>query len=265
VNRPPEDTADWTPEEIAALRPTRRWPWIAFAGLVALGAGLPFAARPKTPGLAANAGVRRAGMDAIERANVVLSVAAAASSGDPMLPVASERLAEPIAIPECGLTVVEWRATKGYEATTGRWQRSIAILRDTCVKAVRAWPAFARERRIEPRTPAPPFAWSVCLMPVALDRQGAEARNLQDARGRFVGRLDQHIVPLLGFTSYRHPYIFVGNNVLKDDGTPNPRWITVFAHELGHALEWSLAASSGEAVGSEELARAFTRRLGFGE
>jgi hypothetical protein len=190
-----------------------------------------------------------------------------------MRPLSSERLPEPILLPGCpGVRIVEWRPTPGYATATRPSNRAIAHLDGVCASARRAFAAFAST---EGFVPAPTSALNVdvCLMPAAQDRGGDDYRNLNDVASRFRARQFEHqgydASRVWGYHQRSTGTVYMRNDVLRDDGSWNPRFATVFAHEMFHAMSYESGAyeqhRGNKELAEETMARRFTRSLGLGE
>ena len=191
-----------------------------------------------------------------------------------MQPTKQERLPVALKLKDCsGVQIIEWRPAPGF-THTGPSDEALAVINQTCKLARSNFGKFLQGENITLKDPRP-FAQSLCLIPARLDRSGDEPRNLNDAFFRFSERKktynpDGSLPILWGYTQHRTHTVYIRNDVLNDDGTVNHRFVTIFAHELYHAMSWhsGVYASYSEANKSakdERLARAFTRYLNLGE
>lgn len=200
-------------------------------------------------------------------------------SDHPTWPTDDELLNPPLKLKDCPVTITEWRASKGkLTAYTGRSQAGEDALSAVCSQAVAAYPKFlAKEHLAHARDPNVRFAESAALMPWDIDTDGQDPRNLNDLRYRFRDRtrfyneLGQNL-SVQGYTDRNDDYFFMRHDILYPDGSVNPHAITIFAHELLHAMndqygvyERLGGASEERSAKDETLARKFTVFMGLGE
>lgn len=189
-----------------------------------------------------------------------------------MRPLPSELLAEPIDLPECpGIRIIEWRGTAGRTASTRPSTAAIRVIDCVCDAARRGFDDFVARQGI-PTTKHSALHADVCLLP-ADARSGEEYRNLNDVTWRFRSRSFAHAGSALprvwGYHQRSTQTVYLRNDVFNEDGTPNRRFETVFAHEMFHALSYESGLyerHAGDKDAEEEaMARRFTRGLGIGE
>lgn len=182
-------------------------------------------------------------------------------------PWPSERLPAPIPLKRCpGVAVIEWRPTPGFESTTAPTTQAITVLESACGIAYKNFRKFLKSKNLSTQSIAG-FQQSICLMPARMDRGGNKVRNLNDANFRFSSReksytRDGKLYTILGYTHYENHSIYIGNDVLNDDGSTNRRFVTIFSHELFHAMAWYYEIT--KPIDDEEVARQFTEFLGLG-
>ncbi len=195
-------------------------------------------------------------------------VAVASPPRDRMEPLPSELLAEPIEIEACpGLTVIEWRPTRGERDTTSPSDEGVELMNRLCRLAIDRFPRFVKARHRPALDVGGAFeGLRLCLMPADVDNQGLERRNLNDNDGRFVGRIVQGTTYFWGYLDVHHQTIFMRNDALDPSRAPNPGFERTFVHELYHAMsDYSgQRARDGDLV-EEEMAGRFEAYCGFPE
>lgn len=208
-----------------------------------------------------------------EMPKVVSSVSSVPKNQNPydMEPWASERLATPISLPNCPwVTVIEWRAPAG---TTRGGPSEVArkVLGNTCEKAVQAFPKYLKIHKLNVVVDPQKFHQSLCLMP-ALDAEGSKMRNLNDSVFRFKDREKSYgefgrVDIIWGYTNFHNNSTYMRNDVINEDGSINKKTVTIFAHELYHAMSWQYQVNNlyyNDAKTEEEMALNFTQYLGLG-
>ncbi len=190
-----------------------------------------------------------------------------------MEPLPEERLSEPIKLSKCpGLKVVEWRPSQNFEATTGPSEKAIKILNNTCFLAINNFSKFLITKNIKINVQKQ-FYQKISLIPALENRDGAKPRNLNDVQFRFSTRPKEYmpdgtLYSIWGFTAHRSNFIFIRNDVLHKDGSINNRFVTIFAHEIFHAMSWYYGLyqiyEREPAVEDEEMAVLFTQFIGLG-
>lgn len=192
----------------------------------------------------------------------------------------TETLPEPITLEDCpGVQIVEWRPTNHFESTTGPSIKAISVLNKTCKKAVKGFYEFLSVKHLSKQNYFAQFTQKICLMPARIDRGGNEIRNLNDSSFRFQKRKINYTSDgikyiVSGWTQYDNETIFIMNDVLKDDGSINDKFITVFSHELFHAMAFrynivtDLSGKKNDEQSqidiNENMAISFTEYLGLG-
>lgn len=184
-----------------------------------------------------------------------------------MEPVQAELLSPSLELTDCpGVRVVEWRPASGFEKTTGPNNKSLGIINKTCAQARQAFIPFLKRKGIRFNHSLHDFEQKVSLIPAIPRYGGSEYRNLNDISFRFSSRvreLDEngHPYPIWGYTNSGSKYIFVRGDVLLDNEMVNARFVTVFAHEMFHAMAFYFNIPNAE---NENLAMEFTSYLNLG-
>lgn len=194
----------------------------------------------------------------------------------PMIPLANEKLAQVLTLTGVckDVKIVEWRPTPGFALSTSYSANALQLLNQTCQKAVNNFYSFLiKEGWHLPKKDN--FAQSIALMPANLQRHGADYRNLNDSFFRFFSRTKEYdedgdVIAIWGYQQRAINYIYIRNDVYLDDGKHfNSRFVTIFSHELGHALSnyygvYSLHKGNKNNA-DERLAVRFTKFLNVGE
>ena len=182
---------------------------------------------------------------------IALMVASAVASAEPMTPLPSEYLDQPIHL-TCGLVIREWHgASRPSSAAVAKMDR-------LCADATLRFRPFLEKHGLGPRATGP-FDWSEALIP-----DGYCHRCLNDTRWRFERRFVHGDV--WGYTGIFEQYSFVVSDTLL------PIFPLVFVHELFHAMsmfygvfEAHPGSDWDKVEADEQLARAFTVSMGLGE
>jgi len=195
---------------------------------------------------------------------LVTAVSSSTLANPLTLPNAQQRLAEPIEIPTCHLTILEWRP--GLFSGNGPSPLGIKRLTEICTTAIKAFPKFLEAEHLD----APlniPFHASVSLMPYSVYEDGMEPGNLNDdvrfkTRQKFYNEQGREL-SLFGYLDRDDDYIYLRNDVFTTE------FKKVFSHELFHMLSdqqgtWD-SYYSQQSLKDEANARKFTKFLGFGE
>lgn len=210
----------------------------------------------------------------VPSAEALKAAATTQAERDPtdMLPWPSERLPIPISLTRCsGVKIIEWRASNRFERSTGPSDSAISELDAACVRARMSFSKFIRDKRMVALS-LDGFHQDVCLMPADIRQDGNLARNLNDSRFRFLNRdkeytSDGRLYTIWGYTDYAHDTMFMWNKVLNEDGSVNRKFLTIFSHEMFHAMSRysKLYLNYRGAVGpqDENMAHQFTTYLGF--
>lgn len=179
-----------------------------------------------------------------------------------MDPKSDELLSDPINLKNCpGLQIIEWRASDTVR--TRMDPPGIAALNQTCERAFKAFPGFVKARNLTP-IKSEPFQWFVCLMPGLQELGGTQARNLNDSLDRFKDRAILSEGFFYGaWTAHQRKKIFMRNDIYLENGSINPKLITIFSHELFHAMSWHYKIFENSEK-DEMLAVEFTEHLGLG-
>jgi len=181
----------------------------------------------------------------------------------PMDPRPDELLATPINLDCPGVQIIEWRPSVQFPTTSGPSPKAIQALNEICKLVFDNFYLFAQQNSLTIKHNNQ-FVWYLCLMPGSAKYGGREPRNLNDHFGRFYARppLDENVY-YAGWTAHQRHKIFMKNDVLDETGEINPITLTVFAHELFHALSWYYGIFHDPEV-DETLAQEFTQYLGLG-
>lgn len=181
---------------------------------------------------------------------------------DHIHPMKSELLKQPIHLKKCsGVDIIEWRPHPFLDS------KIIDIIDDACKIAVEAFPKFLETQNLEPH-PASPFKWNLCFIPY-----DEEYRDLNDVSFRFKNRskrflADGSLVPIPGYTVHQLHDTFVYNKILNSDSSVNERFITIFTHEMFHAMSWHYGIFQrhvgNKSLIEEKLAVSFTKFLNLG-
>jgi len=205
---------------------------------------------------------------------VPLTVADATSAAGPnstrwdALPRTSERLAEPIRLPHCGMPIVEWRSTSALPLETTPSARAVAVVDEACRNAFDRYAAFLRSKNLpQPQAEADDLP-ALSLLPgnVALD--GKSPRALNDLPSRFEAVAPGCCYWGIYVESLNH--LFIRNDPLTRDASgaiaPNPRFVRTLTHEISHVLSsrlgvWSVLGYNRQR--DEELAEDFVAYMGI--
>lgn len=177
----------------------------------------------------------------------------------------NEKLKNSIALTNCdGVRIIEWRTLPSISSA----KQSIDIIDRTCVLAVSKFHAFLQKEGID-NVSKEKFTWNIVIIPY-----DSEYRSLNDNLNRFQTRekyyrSDGSSLLIPGYTQHQLKDIFVVNEILKSDGSANDRFITIFAHEMFHALSYHNGIyqhhSGDKGQKDERLAIKFTMWLGLGK
>jgi hypothetical protein len=184
------------------------------------------------------------------------------------LPRASERLAQPLWLPHCGMRIVEWRSTSTLPAETAPSAEALAVIDDTCRDAFARYADFLRAKKLPQLHTQPDVLPAVSLLPGNLLLDGKSPRALNDLPTRFEAVAPGCCYWGLYVDSLNH--LFVRNDPLirADSGKlePNPRFVRTLTHEISHILSTRLGV--WDAVGydrqkDEGLAEEFVAFMGI--
>lgn len=196
-------------------------------------------------------------------------------SQDPysMDPWPSEKFSVPLDLPNCPwIKIIEWR--KPSQLNYGGFSEPAKkILDETCVKAVKNFSSYITYRKHKVMIDLNTFRQSLCLIPALSYYEGLEFRNLNDSNFRFRDREKTYdnqgqLNIIWGYTSFRNNTSYIRNDVINEDGTVNNKVVTVFAHELYHAMSWHYHVNDryhNDAKIEEDMAVGFTQYLGYGK
>jgi hypothetical protein len=219
------------------------------------------------------ASTRIAELVAVTALALVSSVATPSAGGSPAspldaLPRGGERLARPIALPHCGMQIIEWRATAAIEADTTPSDRALAVIDRACSDALARYGDFLRAERLPQPRREPDAMPAISLLPGNTLLDGKASRALNDVPSRFAAVAPGCCYWGLYVESLNH--LFLRNDpLIKDDAgalVPNPRFVRTLTHELSHVLSSRLGI--WDAIGydtkrDEDLAEAFVAYMGI--
>jgi len=205
----------------------------------------------------------------------LVALTATPSSGRPpgvarfdALPRASERLAQPIWLPQCGMQVVEWRATSALGAETKPSSEALAVLDDTCREAFARYGDFLRTKNLPRAHARPDVLPQISLLPGNTLLDGKSPRALNDLPTRFEAVAPGCCYWGLYVDSLNHLFLRNDPLVEVDSGklVENPRFVRTLTHEIGHVLSARLGV--WDVIGydrqrDEDLAEEFVSFMGM--
>lgn len=205
----------------------------------------------------------------------LVALTATSSSGRPpavarfdALPRASERLAQPIRLQQCGMQVVEWRSTSALGAETKPSSEALAVLEDTCREAFGRYGDFLRAKNLPRAHTRPDVLPQISLLPGNTLLDGKSPRALNDLPTRFEAVAPGCCYWGLYVDSLNH--LFLRNDPLLEDESgklvENPRFVRTLTHEIGHVLSARLGV--WDVIGydrqrDEDLAEEFVAFMGM--
>lgn len=219
-----------------------------------------------------------AAQEAKTEPSVVQTASATLVSNKPdpydMNPWPSEKLSTVIELPNCPwVKVIEWRQSTQTQHG-GPSESAKKILGDTCSKVVKNFPKYVKSHKYEVPTSfeLDTFHQSLSLIPALENSEGFRYRNLNDVVFRFRDREKSYdelgqVNPIWGYTNFHNGTTYVRNDIINEDGTVNKKSVTVFAHEMYHALSWASRVNDiyhNDVKTEEEMALNFTQYLGYG-
>ncbi len=174
----------------------------------------------------------------------VLAFLARSSAGGPQpsrfdaLPRASEKLARSIWLPECGMSIVEWRSTPSLHDETTESDAALAVMEDTCRDTFARYDAFLKAKKLRRLRDRPDVLPEISLLPGNTLLDGKSPRALNDLPTRF-----EAVAPgccYWGLYVDTLNYLFLRNDPLMKDAAgalvPNPRFVRTLTHEISHIL-----------------------------
>lgn len=190
-----------------------------------------------------------------------------------MNPWLSEKLQTLLDLPNCPwVKVIEWRTPSkiNYGGPSITAQKALG---DVCAKAVKNFPFYVKSYKYNIVFDASKFHQSLCLIPALEESEGLKFRNLNDYLFRFKDREKSYdnqgkLNMIWGYTNFHNNTTYVRNDVLNEDATINKKTITIFAHELYHAMSWQFHVNDAyhnDTKIEEEMAIKFTVWLGIGK
>ena len=189
-------------------------------------------------------------------------------SASDALPRGGERLAQPIRVAHCGMTIVEWRSTVVLRAETTPSDSAVAVMDKTCREAFDRYGEFLRTKGLPQLRKDPDILPAISLLPANTLLDGETSRALNDLASRFGAVAPGCCYWGLYVESIHH--LFLRNDPLLRDGAgalvPNPQFVRTMTHEISHVLSSQLGVWG--AVGydrqrDEDLAEEFVAYMGM--
>jgi hypothetical protein len=184
------------------------------------------------------------------------------------LPRTSERLAQPVWLPHCGMRIVEWRSTAALRAETTPNDQAYALIDDTCRDAFERYGDFLRYKKLPRLHAQPDVLPAISLLPGNVLLDGKSTRALNDLPSRFEAVAPGCCYWGLYVDSLNH--LFLRNDpLIKGEGgrlEANPRFVRTLTHELSHVLSSRLGV--WDVIGydrqhDEDLAEDFVAFMGM--
>jgi hypothetical protein len=184
------------------------------------------------------------------------------------LPRPTERLAQPIRLPHCGMPIVEWRSTSELPIETAPSERALAVVDAACKNAFDRYAAFLRSKNLPQLRTEPDALPAISLLPGNVMLDGKSPRALNDLPSRFEAVAPACCYWGLYVESLNH--LFVRNDPLTRDASgsmePNPRFVRTLTHEISHILSsglgvWSVLGYDRQR--DEDLAEEFVAFMGI--
>jgi len=184
------------------------------------------------------------------------------------LPLAQERLSQPVWLPHCGMQVVEWRASPALRAETSLGQQGLSVIDATCRDVFARYRDFLQVEGLKQVRLEPINLPTLSLLPGNVLLDGKSLRALNDLGSRFEAVAPGCCYWGLYVESLNH--IFMRNDPLvrTNDGRlePNLRFVRTLTHELSHVLSSRLGvwtAGSFDRERDESLAEKFVAFMGL--
>ena len=204
-------------------------------------------------------------------ASMSLALMGHAEEREGIMPKPSEVLPEPIKLTKsCSkISIIEWRGTDPNKESSD-------ILDKICNEAFNKFRRFVSYKGYN--YSEADFSLTVSLIPAHPNNGGSEYRNLNDINKRFANRTkyftpEGRIIPIWGYYHFNNNHIFIRNDVLNEDNKVNDRFVTIWAHELFHAMSYRHGIRSQHnrffpklslGMAEEKRAEQFTQFLGLG-
>lgn len=203
---------------------------------------------------------------------IVLSAATPSVGGPPVsrfdaLPRSGERLAQPIWLPQCGMWIIEWRATPELHAETSPSGPALALIDQTCRAAFSRYADFLHAEKMPYLRQQPDALPAISLLPGNTFLDGKTSRALNDLPSRFGAVAPGCCYWGLYVDSLRH--LFLRNDPLLKDRSgalePNPKFVRTMTHELSHVLSARLGVwdAGYDSTRDEALAEEFVAYMGM--
>lgn len=176
-------------------------------------------------------------------------------------PWPSEKLANPIKLSNCpGTKIIEWRPAPSIEG--------IDLLNKTCLKIFKKYSEFLKSQKILYDGNFDNFHLEISLIPIS-----DEFRDLNDQFFRFRDRIKTYddegkVNKIWGYTDFKNKISFVRSDITTEKGNINHKVLTIFAHEMYHALSHQLGVNAKYHYNpkiDEEMAQKFTVYLRLGK
>ena len=190
-----------------------------------------------------------------------------------MEPLIDERLAQPLEVDGCPMSIVEWKPTPGQAITTSASPQALDYIGRLCRLAIERYPVFAA-RVYEYNVPPEALGTihvTASFLPANIFLDGKGYRNLNDFAFRFASVKDNGFI--WGYYHFQPRHVFLRNDVLArttigtDVACPHELFKRTFLHEMGHVLnhQWGLldAKLGSGAEADERVADEFVTWLGF--
>jgi hypothetical protein len=184
------------------------------------------------------------------------------------LPRSGERLANPIWLPGCRMTITEWRSTAEVRAETTPSDAAVALMDATCRSAFARYGEFLRSRGLPQLRHAPDALPAISLLPGNRLLGGEASRALNDVSSRFAAVAPGCCYWGLYVDAIHHLFLRNDPLVRDDSGSlvPNTRFVRTFTHEISHILSahlgvWDLVGYDRQR--DEALAEDFVAFMGM--
>lgn len=165
-----------------------------------------------------------------------VTVKADDKANDP-LPNQSELLPAPRKLSgECsGIEVVEWRPSRFHPDITSPSEQGFRLLDATCQEVMTQYSGFAVKSKLKFEKKR--ISARIMMMPANSRLDGAEGRNLNDSKGRFLN-VTQGDCCFWGIFDRNTNSIFLRNDPVLRKQPVNKYFVRTFVHELSHVLNF---------------------------
>lgn len=184
------------------------------------------------------------------------------------LPRPAERLAHSVWLPDCAMSIVEWRSTSALRAETSPSDEAVAVIDRTCRDSFARYIDFLRTKRLPHLREQPTRLPAISLLPGNVLLDGKSVRALNDLPTRFEAVAPGCCYWGLYVDSINH--LFIRNDPLIRDErgqlVANPRFVRTLTHELSHIMSsrlgvWDLVGYDRQR--DEDLAEEFVAFMGM--